>query len=335
MPDEPDMRGKLVVFDPAVFNRTKTQLKDLDANRSEWNDVYGKFKTDWEAGQPAAEGRAKQETSFLDKFYDGSFSNYLSGLRARESDARRAAGDRALEYARGATDRASMLRGEPTGTSSATRAMAYRLGKDINTEVALGDIARERGDFDYINKGQAAFAGARTGLMDAVTKRQLLPHQLSDQELMYAVNALRGIQATRLGAASPVFWRERGDLEKAADVMDSFATSAYKGANAFTTFSGMGGGMGGGGGASKPAGDEGFSQFMQEGNVSAEANGSGMRSFSSPQSGGGTFNYSAPHEPSAEHWDGESGYRSPNVPNYSPGNDPNFWQNYNGRQTFG
>lgn len=310
--DEPDMKGKLVVFDPEVFKRTKTQLSDLDANRNEWTDVYDKFKNDWAAGQPKAENRAKQETSFLDKFYNGDFASYLSSLRARESDARRAAGDRALDYARGATDRMSLLRGDPGGNSSASRAMALRAGRDVENEIGLADVARERGDFDYINRGQQSALGLRTKLMDAVSTRQLLPHQLNDSELMFAIQALHNIQATRLGAASPVFWRERGDLEKTMDFMDSLAQGAMKGASAATSFAGMGGGMGGMGGGG-----------------GGEAPASQNFSFGSPEAAGTGTGEGMPMRAPQQT---PSWYDNPN---YSPGNDPNFWQKYDGSQTFG
>lgn len=327
-PDEPDMRGKLVVFDPQVFNRTKGQLTDYDANQAEWKDTYGKFKSEWDAGQPAAQGRAKQETSFLDKFYDGSFANYLSGLRAREADARRAAGDRALQYAQGATDRASLLRGEPTGTSSATRAMALRYGRDIENDVALNNVARERSDFDYINRGQTSLLGARTGILDAVTKRQLLPHQLNDQELLYAINALKGIQSTRLGAASPVFWREKSDSEKVGDVLDTFADSAYKGANAYSTFAGMGGGgMGGMGGGSSSGGGSsggGGGGTFNYGNVDEMMNGPSARSAPTSTSS------SAPYTPSYVPQSGS--YYPGSVNPYPPATnnwyDQSTWNNY-------
>jgi hypothetical protein len=338
-PDEPDMKGKLVVFDPAVFNRTKGQLKDYDANKTEWKDTYDKFKTDWESGQPAAEANANQEKSFLDKFYDGSFANHLAGLRAVEADARRAAGDRALQYAQGANDRAAILRGDATGNSSASRAMALRAGRDVENDIAMNGIARERGDLDYVTKEQQGNLGVRTNILDAVAKRQLFPHQLNDQELMYSINALRGIQATRLGAASPVFWREKSGSEKVGDVLDTFADSAYKGANAYSTFSGMGGGgMGGMGGGGSPGGG-GSTSGAQSSAVAQEYYMGNPSNVSAPSTGG-TFNYSAPNIPATGGYN--PGSVNPYPPqrnswydNYSPGNDPNYWKNYNGTQTFG
>lgn len=319
--EEPDMKGKLVVFDPQVFNRTQTELKDWSANRKDWQNVYKDFKTDWEAGQPAAEDRAKQETGFLDKFYNGDFASYLSGLRNKEGQARRAAGDRALEYARGATDRASLLRGEPTGNSSASRAMAYRLGKDIENEVALNDVARERGDFDYITRGQQGNLGARTALVDAVTKRQLAPHQLNNSELLFMNQLLAGIQGVRMGSASPVFWREKGTAEQVGDVLDTFADSAYKGANAATTFSGMGGGMGGGGGG----GMGGMSKMMGGGGGGAAPSGGGGASpgYSMPVQGGSFYPGSVnPYSNPAPQW-----YDS------APSSSGQEWLNYG--STFG
>lgn len=338
-PDEPNMKGKLVVFDPQIFKRTKGQLAQYDQNQSEWNDVYGKFKNDWQAGQPAAENQAKQESSFLDKFYNGDFASHLAGLRAQEANAKRAAGDRALQFASGATDRAALLRGEPTGTSSATRAMALRQGKDIENDVALSGVARERADLGTVTQAQLGALGARTGILDAVTKRQLLPHQLNDQELMFAIQALHNIQSTRMGAASPVFWREKSGSEKVGDILDTFADSAYKGANAYASFSGMGGGgmgggMGGMGGGGKSGGGGGG------GAANLQYQNEMMNGPSATSSSGGTFNYSAPSVPTGgNYYPGSVNPYPASAPswydnNYSPGSDPNYWKNY-GTQTFG
>lgn len=246
--DEPDIKSKLVVTDPAVFNRSRDLLKDWTSNRTEGQDFLRNWTQDFNAATPQVEAAGRQEVGFLDKFYDGSFSNYLQGLRNREGDARRAAGDRALQYVSGQQDRAAMLRGEPSGTSSATRAMGYRAARDIENDVALSALARERGDFDYINRMQLGNIGARGGILDALLTRKLLPKQLNDQELFRLIQTLGGISGIRQGASQPVLWRERSDLEKTSDFMDSLAEGAYKGANAFMTFSGMGVGMGGAGG---------------------------------------------------------------------------------------
>lgn len=217
---EPDTHGKLVVFDPAIFGRTKGQLSDYDANRNEWNDIYGKFKNDWMTGQGQAENDAKQEGSFLDRFYNGDFASHLAGLRAQEANARRAAGDRALQYAQGNSDRAALLRGDPSGGGSAGRAMALRQARDIENEIALSGINRERGDLATVTSAQQQNLGNRTALLDQVTKRQLLPHQLNDAELLHSIQALAGIQKTRMGAASPVFWRQTGIGEQLAAPLD-------------------------------------------------------------------------------------------------------------------
>lgn len=233
--EEPDIKSKLVVTDPAVFNRTGGLLRDWSSRRRDWTALYDDFKQDWEAGQPDYERRAGEETGFIDKFYNGDFAGYLSNLRSREADARRAAGDRALQFATGQTDRAALARGEPTGTSSATRAMGYRLAKDIENEVGLSDVARERGDLDYMNRSRASYLGVRNNITDAVAKRKLYPHQLNDGELMQAIQELGGIQGVRSGSSQTALWRERPFHERFAagidSVTDTFGNllSAYQG----------------------------------------------------------------------------------------------------------
>lgn len=284
---DPETKGRQIVFDPAVFGRTEGQLRDYNSARKEWDDTYDKFKTDWASGQGVADSNAKQEGSFLDKFYNGDFAGYLSGLRAREADAKRAAGDRALEFARGATDRASLVRGEPTGTSSATRAMAYRLSKDVENDVALNGINRERGDFDYLNRSQQAFMGRRTALADAVKTRQLLPHQLNNAELMAAIQQLGGIQALRNGSSSPEFYKDLDTIQRVAGTFDTVVDTAGNLVSAY------------GGGGYKSGADTGAGAMPQAPQATSVPYSAQVSYANPPVSGGTTFNYSTPSTPAA------------------------------------
>lgn len=322
VPDEPDMRGKRVVFDPQVDARTNFLLKDWGQQRRNDRAFLADWTKDFNAATPEYEANAGQEKAELAKFFDGTYQGYLSGLRTAEAGARRSAGDRALQFARGNVDRANILGGSPNGNNSASRALSYNLGRDIENDIALNGVARERQDFNWLVGNQSANIGRRNAITDGLLARKLLPTQLSDQQLMFAINSLGSITNIRNAISQPVFWREKGTMEKVGDVLDTFADSAYKGANAFSTFSGMGGGMGGGGGGITPSG--GGTSTGSSGGYSGMTSGQTDSMMNGPQ-----------QQPIPQGYQGDSGLPyNPDPYGGSPNDSPGQrWYNYGG--TFG
>jgi hypothetical protein len=248
--EEPDIQGKLAVFDPQVFKRSNWLMRDWDANRNQWKSIYNDWFQDFQASEKDFKANVDRDNDYLKYLRDGGFERTLSGLRASARAADETEKTMAMDFAGNQLDKGRILSGGRLGRSSADYARALRVGQRLGAEFAGRDVARERGDLGWVNQVKLGTQGAINRNIDLALNRKLMPQHLSDSELMNLIGGLQGIQGIRMGSASPVFWREKGGWEKAGDVLDTFADGAYKGANAAMTFSGMGGGMGGGGGGS-------------------------------------------------------------------------------------
>lgn len=268
VPDEPDVRGKLVPFDPQVFKRTKGLLTDWTQNRNQYKSLFNEWLGKFNAATPEYDAAIHRENDYLKYLQDGGFEKTLAGIRAGEHAADEAEKSTAMDFARGASDRFKFASGGSTGRTSGDYLRDLNVGRRIGAEFAGRDMARTRSDLNWANTMKASAMGRIQANLDRMVNRTMTPQQLSDSELMSMIQSLGGISQVRLGSAAPVFWREKGSMEKVGDTLDTFADSAYKGANAFSTFGGMGGGMGGMGGGGAPSG-------AQSGGVSAEMAGGG------------------------------------------------------------
>lgn len=324
MPDEPDMRGKRVVFDPQVDARTTQLLKDWTGNRSSWKGIFSDWLKDFNAQTPEVESNVAADNDYLKWIRDGGLERNLSGLRVAEGAADRTGMKNALDFADNQSNAANILTGAGGRSSSADYARRLKVGNRIASEFAGRDTARTRADLGNVINLKLSTQGRINANLAGLLSRKLQPQQLSDMELRELTNALGSITNIRNAVSQPVIWRERGSLEKTADVLDSFATSAYKGASAYATFSGMGGGgmAGGAGGAGGTPGASGSMSAPQDAQWMREFNGTPQV----PVGGGG--GYQSPQFNSAPMYQPMMQYQQP--PNYSPGNDPNFWQRYGG-----
>lgn len=242
-PDEPDMHGKRVVFDPQVDRRTNQLLRDWTGNRNQWKTLFNQWLSDFNAQTPEVEANVGAENQFLKWLRDGGLEAKLAGIRADEAAADKLAERNALDFADNQANFGRVLTGAP-GSSSADYARRIRSGIRIADDFAQRAPARERADLASVTNIKLGTMGRINANLQALLNRQLQPQQLSDAELGALIGMLGGITNIRNAVAQPVFWREKSSSEKIGDILDTFADSAYKGANAYMTFSGLGGGGG-------------------------------------------------------------------------------------------
>lgn len=318
------MRGKRVVFDPQVDRRTVQLLRDWTGNRGSWKSLFSDWLQDFNAQTPEVEANVGAENDYLKWIRDGGLENKLAGLRVAEGAADRTALKNSLDFADNQANFANVLGGSGGGrTSSADYARRLRVGSRISSDFAGRDTARQRMDLGNVINLKLGTQGRINANLAGLLSRKLLPQQLSDMELRELTNALGNITNIRNAVSQPVFWREKSSSERIGDILDTFADSAYKGASAYMSFSGMGGGGAPGGGGETPG---------PTGQMSAPQNAQWMREFNGtgavPVSTGGggyvspQFNTTPMYQPMMQ-------FQQPPA-NYSPGNDPNFWQRYSG-----
>ncbi len=229
---EPDMHGKLVVFDPKVFRDTNSLLSDWSSNRNDWKNTFNNWKTSFDAATPEFKSNINRENDYLGYLRDGGFEKTLAGIRASEGQADQKERQNDLDFAGGSVDRAKLADNSGPGGSSADFARRLRAGSRIDAEFAGRAPARERADLGTVTNVKLGTMGRMNANLDALVNRQLTPQQLSDSELQNMVHSLAGIQGVRMGSASPVFWRQTGLGEQLAAPLDdalSIAASFYGG----------------------------------------------------------------------------------------------------------
>lgn len=307
---EPDMHGKLVVFDPKVFGRTNKLLTDWSTNRAQWGDTFNKWKSDFNAATPEFQNNVNRENDYLKYLRDGGFEQTLSGIRAKEHQNDLAEQKNALDFAGGSADRARLASGG--GSSSADFARRLRTGDRIASDFGARDTARERGDLNWTNQMKLGTMGRINQNLDALVNRQLTPQQLSDSELQTMVHTLGGIQGIRMGSASPVFWRQTGLGEQLAAPLDdalSIATSFYGGkANSAPDNN-----------PTMPATNYGASNEFNSGGTPQGGNAGTGEGGASPYIGGSgsMYNYSRTNNPSNEFYTPANRGVDYNVPSWS------------------
>ena len=219
------MKGKLVVFDPQVFNRTKGLLSDWKNNRADWKKTFGQWRSDFDSATPEWESNINKENDYFKFLRDGGFESQLSGLRAREREADQREKANALDFAEGATERSRFAGGAGIGGSSADFARRLKAGSRIEAGFGGRDAARERSDIGWVNNMKLGTLGRINSNIDKMVNRQLTPQQLSDAELTGMIQSLAGIQGVRMGSARPVFWRDTSLWEEIAAPVDQLLSS--------------------------------------------------------------------------------------------------------------
>lgn len=299
--DKPDLEVQRLIRDPQMEDLWRTGFDQYYRDSTQSNRNLRNFSRLFQRNYPGIRDR---ELGSISRYYDGGIESELAALRGNENNLFNAALERGL----GGLDRgfgASAVAGGYSPRSSYGQRIREGARTDLMLQNALRQSGQERSDFSNLEAAKLGLLGRTIPIMQA----SLIPSQLKSANY----GRLAGMRAQQLATDPGMYnvWRRRGDMERAADIMDSLAEGAYKGLNAFMSFGGLGGGGGMGG----------MSGMMGGG-------GGGMAGANSDMGGNARANWSADFLNSNRGSGGMSGMNTPTTPAYQPGgNQFNDWWN--------
>lgn len=233
---------------PAIQTRLDALGDDYDKTKTASSLALDKYIADYLAGGAAAKTRTGQETSTIDRYYNGDVERQLASLRARQSQAGDDALNRSLAYMTRSMNSDRIM--GSGGGGSYDRQLALRTGGDMSLQALMANLNQERADQEYLRQSQLGLAGRRTAMDDALAMRQLVPSQAMKSELGWNLGTMGGMtQLDQLNNFYGVKYNPSGS-EMAGDIVGDVANVAmdiYSGGA-----SSMLGGMMGGGGKKQP-----------------------------------------------------------------------------------
>lgn len=248
--DKPDLRVQRLVKDPALEKMFRELIDDYGMDRRQATQAINQFARRFMSDLPE---RESQEVGAVDRYFNGSMDDLLRSMRSDRMRAINDAASRAVAYATRGRN-ASRVAGGGGGDSAYNRLLGSRVTADILSRAAVDDVEQQRRDLGATESARLGLIGRRGDII----RQRLVPYQVRAGEMARKIGTVQGINSVDPGIYN--IWRKRGGMEMATDILDSLAQGAYKGANAYATFSGMGGGMGGmggggggGGGGTTPA----------------------------------------------------------------------------------
>lgn len=160
------------------------------------------FSSAIQASQPRAQGYADQETSAVDRYYNGSMAGELAALR----EARQTAVNTATERAMGDLKRILSLErlgdspggSQAAGTGSYLQKLALDRASELRSQAALDDVNQQRTDLDALERLRMALTGQRNQIQDSTIQRQLLPSQMDAETFNRLVQQLAALQQSDL-----------------------------------------------------------------------------------------------------------------------------------------
>lgn len=132
------------------------------------------------AGNTAARQQAGQETTAIDRYYNGDVARQLADLRAQQAQLGNQSVAQALAYQRGNMNRSLVGGGGGAGNSYLSR-LGLNTAADLNLQNNLALLGQNRADINQVNQGQLGLIGQRTAIANALAARPLAPAQAGQQ----------------------------------------------------------------------------------------------------------------------------------------------------------
>jgi len=172
-----------------LADRIRKILGASDKQQQKAEKAVGKYES--ALNRAPAGAFAKQESDYLSRFYDSRAQQELEGMRERQADALRQAGD----LARGNLRRDLKASGFRSGAGGSSRLDRFALDRNmaIEADIANRMSAAERGDYDYLNRMRASALGQRGNIYDRLASRELLPMQARNQMLQNQLGFLGNV----------------------------------------------------------------------------------------------------------------------------------------------
>lgn len=172
----------------------------IDSAISQYNSTTANDSTDlntfiknYLAGNRAATKDTAQETSAIDRYYNGDVDQALSNLRANQLQLGNQAVNFGIASNRGNVNR-SLVSGGGGGDNSYDNRIGINTGANLNlaNETAVNNQARA--DYNQVLQGQLGLVGQRTNLANALAGRALVPAQTGQAMLGSEISNLTGIE---------------------------------------------------------------------------------------------------------------------------------------------
>ncbi len=227
---EPDVKGELVTYDPRFYAKQSKLFGDWRTTRDTSKAGLQDYLASLTAYEPTFKSNVESENSFLSWLRDGGLSLQNAGLRAREHAADVAGEKNQLDFAGNNTNAAKLYFGGNTSTdSSADYNRRLAAGGRISSEFAGRDVARERADKASEINIKLATEGRINANLDKLLARELLPGQLSRQELNELTAALNAIGSGTQYGAQPKFWQDKDLAQRVGGFFQGVGDTYYGG----------------------------------------------------------------------------------------------------------
>lgn len=198
------------------------------ANRADLNS----YISDFLSNKGTMTANTGQETSAINRFYNGDVARQLAELEAQQSQLGDRAVSQGLAYARGGLNR-SIAGGGGGADSSYLNRATLGTATDINLQNDQNLLNQRRGDVMYLNQMPVQLAGQRNALLNATAGYDLLPVQARQNEVGWeagVLNSLMGANNANNAYAyqyQPSNWQLAGNLvgdlgSTAADVAATY-----------------------------------------------------------------------------------------------------------------
>ena len=162
-----------------LADRIKSIMGSADKQQKQADKAIGKYES--ALNRAPNKGFADQESNYLSRFFDSRAQKEMEGMRVRQADALRRAGDLARGNLRRDLKASGFARGG--GSSSRLDRMALDRNQAIESDLANRMAAAVRGDYDSLNRMRGAALGQRGSMYDRLAARELLPLQARQQQL--------------------------------------------------------------------------------------------------------------------------------------------------------
>ena len=219
-------------------------ISDYGSQQAKDSTTLSQYIRDYLSGNPTARKNTAEESSAVNRYYNGDVERQLAAMRGHQATLGQEAVNRAIAEHRGNINRA-VMGGGGAGDSSYLNRIGTGMAADYNLKNQMDLLNQERGDYNAVNQAQLGLAGRRTQLADAYLGRQLVPMQMGQQNMGWDIGTLASLQ--NIMNANHMYGAQYNPsmADAGAAIASGVGGTIMKGA-------GMMGGMGGGGGGGAP-----------------------------------------------------------------------------------
>lgn len=181
-----------VTKDTGIQSSLGSLINQYQGQQAQDSTDLGSYIKQYLAGNNQAAQNTGQESSAINRYYNGDVARQLADLRAQQSQLGNQSVAQALAYQRGNANRA-MVAGGGGGDNSYNNRIGVGTAANLNLANNLALLGQNRADINQVNQGQLSLVGQRNSLADALAARTLTPDQVANQNLAAQAGVLSGL----------------------------------------------------------------------------------------------------------------------------------------------